>query len=398
MNKSNQLKIVDEIVESLRIPDSAYVKAEARYKSLGKWFGRSESLCSEYGPHIYPQGSFRLGTVVKGDEYDLDFGCRLQTGVTKKTHTQKELKELVGADMKAYRDAHAMEHELKEKHRCWRQEYADELNFHMDGVPSIPEHEDGRRLLKEAMMRAGWDAKFAENVAALTGAITDNRLRNYNHIDVNWRVSNSEGYALWFESRMQKGMTSEQERIFLEKRAAAKVDDIPVQQAITPLQKCVQILKRHRDIMFVRNADSKPISVILTTLAAWAYNNERDTSSALKAILENMGSFVNNATPRIPNPVNPAEDFADKWYDPRYQHLRLEESFWSWLGQAQKDFDLILKSSDPKFIGGQVKECFGSQINEDRLSSSISSGDHPKIYMPKKHNLSPTPAKPWCHQ
>jgi hypothetical protein len=235
MNTENQKSIVDAVVDSLRIPDSAYEKAEARYKSLGKWFGRPESGCSKYDPHIYPQGSFRLGTVVRGEEYDLDFGCRLREGVTKETHTQKELKELVGFDMQAYRAANGMEHALEEKHRCWRQKYADDLNFHMDCVPSIPEHEDGRRYLMEAMMKAGRDSTLAKEVAELAGAITDNSLPNYALIDPRWHISNSEGYALWFESRMRLGMTKNQERIYLEARAA-KVDELPVQRASTPLQ------------------------------------------------------------------------------------------------------------------------------------------------------------------
>ena len=50
--------------------------AEARYKDLAVWFGRPETPCYRFDPHTYPQGSFRPGTVVSGEEYDLDFGCR----------------------------------------------------------------------------------------------------------------------------------------------------------------------------------------------------------------------------------------------------------------------------------------------------------------------------------
>jgi hypothetical protein len=34
----------------------------------------------------------------------------------------------------------------------------------------------------------------------------------------------------------------------------------------TPLQQAVQILKRHRDMMFADDPEHKPISVIITTL------------------------------------------------------------------------------------------------------------------------------------
>ena len=46
--------------------------AEARYKDLAVWFGRPETPCYRFDPHTYPQGSFRPGTVVSGEEYDLD--------------------------------------------------------------------------------------------------------------------------------------------------------------------------------------------------------------------------------------------------------------------------------------------------------------------------------------
>lgn len=41
----------------------------------------------------------------------------------------------------------------------------------------------------------------------------------------------------------------------------------------TPLQRAVQILKRHRDIMFAGDED-KPVSIIITTLAAKAYQEK----------------------------------------------------------------------------------------------------------------------------
>jgi hypothetical protein len=394
MKEEHQQIIIEKIAKSLNIPDSAYEKASARYKSLGEWFGREESACGNFDPHIYPQGSFRLGTVVRGDSYDLDFGCRLRQGVTKETHTQQELKKLVGSDMEAYRKANGVQNELAEKHRCWRLEYADELKFHMDGVPSIPELEERRRHLKEAMIKSGRESMLAESVTAFAGAITDNRLPNYARIDPDWRVSNSEGYALWFEHRMRRGMTGAQERVFLEKRALAQVDNLPnVQRAATPLQQSIQLLKRHRDIMFSDNADSKPISIILTTLAGWGYEGETDLVQTIQGILARMETFVRRESPRVSNPVNPQEDFADKWADPKYAPLHLEDSFWSWLRQAQNDLDLILTSSDPSFITEQVVECFGSRIDEGDLASRIGRPSH--IHIPKKVSVSSKPAKPW---
>jgi len=390
-------RIIEAVAASVDIPETAYDKAEARYKDLAAWFERNESACFEYDPHIYPQGSFRLGTVVGGEEYDLDFGCRLRKGISKATHTQKQLKGLVGADMEAYRQARRIESALKEKHRCWRLQYQEDsgFKFHMDGVPSIPTDDPQRQLITEAMVKYGSAEVLAQSVARHTGSITDNTLPNYEHVSLDWRISNSEGYALWFESRMKLAMP------LLEKRAleakAAKVDDLPARKWKSPLQRCVQALKCHRDVMFADNPDGKPISIIITTLAATAYRGEQDVGSAMQNILATMGNFVNQQRPRVPNPVNPFEDFADKWYDSKHAHLNLEQNFNWWLQQAQADFATIGQSRDADFIAEQVREKFASSIDVASLRDTLGLGAATIITAPKSHNIE-APAKPWMHR
>lgn len=390
-------RIIEAVAASVDIPETAYDKAEARYKDLGEWFGRRESACFEYDPHIYPQGSFRLGTVVAGEEYDLDFGCRLRKGISKSTHTQKQLKGLVGADMEAYRQARRIESALKEKHRCWRLQYQEDsgFKFHMDGVPSIPTDDPQRQLITEAMVKYGSAEVLAQNVAKHAGSITDNTLPNYELISLDWRISNSEGYALWFESRMKLAMPLLEKRAFEAK--AAKVDDLPARKWKSPLQKCVQALKCHRDVMFADNPDGKPISIIITTLAATAYRGEQDVGSAMQNILATMGNFVNQQRPRVPNPVNPSEDFADKWYDSKYAHLNLEQNFNWWLQQAQEDFATIGQSRDADFIAEQVREKFASSIDAASLRDKLGLGAATIITAPKSHNIE-APAKPWMHR
>ena len=99
MSDRTTRQIIEEIAANLDIPPFAYKRAKQRYEDLGKWFERPDSNCSEYDPHIYPQGSFRFGTVIRPldetSEYDLDLGCRLRRDITKLSHTQKQLKELV---------------------------------------------------------------------------------------------------------------------------------------------------------------------------------------------------------------------------------------------------------------------------------------------------------------
>ena len=299
-------------------------------------------------------------------------GCRLRLRVTKSSHTQKQLKEMVGRDLEQYRVARRIAETMDEKHRCWRLKYADEIQFHLDAVPSIPENPEQRRLIQESIVRAGAPLALAAEIANHTGAITDNRLWNYSLIHGAWRLSNSEGFALWFQSRIKLAAALLENRALQAK--AAKVDDLPVYRWKSPLQICVQLLKRHRDIMFLKDPDGKPASIIITTLAARAYQGETDIAQALDTILSNMGKLVNPTTPRVPNPVNPAEDFADRWTDPQKASLNLEAKFWKWLRQAQIDFAAVENERKPELIVEAVRNKFGTELNAKDLSSKLGLG------------------------
>lgn len=391
MSEMKNKQVIDELASCLDIPDSAYEKAEARYKDLGEWFSRKESHCSRFDPHIYPQGSFRLGTVVRADEFDLDLGCRLRSGISKATHSQEELKRLVGQDLEEYRVARGIQHKLEEKNRCWRLRYKDELEFHIDAVPSIPEAYERQELLKTAMVNRGIDVGNARSIAQYAGAITDNRMPNYKLVNPNWKISNSEGYALWFEAKMKLGSEVMTRRAAEVK--AARIDELPAHRWRSPLQRAIQILKCHRDQMFAENMDSKPISIILTTLSADAYQGEVTVADTLEGVLSRMGALVRTDRPRVPNPVNPAEDFADKWYDSEYTALRLEENFWLWLRQAKADLEVLQTSEDASFIREQALTKYGAKLDSgtfERLGLT-SAG----VAAPRVHVISESPAKPW---
>ena len=239
----------------------------------------------------------------------------------------------------------------------------------MDVVPSIPEEDQRRQLLRETMMRAGSSDVLAQAVIGLAGAITDNRSPNYELISVDWRISNSEGYAKWFESRMSLAKELLERRLFEAK--LAKIDELPARKWKSPLQRCVQILKRHRDIMFEHNSDGKPISIIITTLAAQAYLGEVDVEVALAKILSRMGDFVCQEAPRVPNPVNPEEDFADKWPTEDGRRLHLKENFEEWLNRAKADFNALGSSDKPEFLNEQAISKFGARLNMGEVQRKI---------------------------
>ena len=345
--------LLEAIAEALDIPERHYELAIKRYESIGTWLERDGSIVAPYTPLIYPQGSFLLGTVTRPisekDEYDLDLVSELN--LLKNSITQADLKKLVGHEIKSYADAHSMKSPVKEGRRCWTLHYADGVQFHIDILPSIPD----AKLFKEFLESRGYSPS---NLSDFAIAITDNTLPNYNCIDPDWPCSNPRGYAAWFRSQMEIRF-NEKRRSFAESRQL-RVEEVPEYKVKTPLQRAIQILKRHRDILFANAPDDKPISIIITTLAGHAYNNEPDILATLQNVVAGMPRYIqrNNGVVWIPNPVNPLENFADKWPE----HPQREESFYRWLRMVQKDLNAMLEQSDIQKAAESVKSSLGEQV------------------------------------
>lgn len=74
-------KILEKIAANLDITATQYQLAVQRYEAVGNWLDADNSPLKPYKPKITPQGSFRLGTVIKplleGEEYDVDLTCKL---------------------------------------------------------------------------------------------------------------------------------------------------------------------------------------------------------------------------------------------------------------------------------------------------------------------------------
>ena len=326
---------LEALAKTLEIPPSRYEQAEKSYKSLGDWFHRKDSSVRDFDPDVFVQGSFKLGTVIKpqseDEEYDVDCACSL-TYLDKSKLSQANLKELLGEEIKLYRKSRGITKEVQEGRRCWRLEYADDAQFHMDLVPCIPNGHDQRLLLEAKNL----DTRFANTAIA----ITDNEvLPQYFQITNNWPRSNPRGYAEWFKSRMGDVFVRRREQVFNEMRSkgiTASVEDIPTYRVRTPLQSAIMILKRHRDVMFANEPTNKPISIIISTLAAHAYRGEESIGYTLLSILSRMEEAIEHDGQKyvIKNPTDALENFADKWEN----HPERAQAFFSWLEQARINF------------------------------------------------------------
>ena len=151
--------------------------------------------------------------------------------------------------------------------------------------------------------------------------------------DPEWPRSNPKGYAAWFKHRMQTQL-DEAQHVFAE-ATRAETEEIEDFDVRTPLQRLIQILKRDRDVRY-NGDDDKPISIIITTLAAQAYENEADLADAMLSVVPRMRQSIkqHDSVWCVPNPVNPKENFADKWVE----HPRKAEIFFQWLTTVEREY------------------------------------------------------------
>ena len=369
MTLNDQTKLLDEIVTKIEVPESAYIKAEERYHSLGEWLCSDEANSHQYDPSVFPQGSFRLGTAIKPlysqEEYDLDLACELTLGIDQESHSQKELKKIIGDDIKRYREKFGVKKPVEEKHRCWCMEYSDNMNFHMDIVPCIPDDGSAKSRLVEAMTFTGMSLTAASDISSLAVLITDDRHEYYDNKPSFWQKSNPEGYAKWFESRMEltksRGMVCD-----------ASVEPLPVYQRKRTLQKIVQLLKRHRDNMFKDNPKSKPISVIITTIAGMNYDGSQELKDAIPTILQGLQAVASSNEDSVPNPVNPEENFADKWMREDCAELHLKENFQAWVHQVSIDFSQFVNPKGVDIVSETLERGWAVDINKNELLSKYS--------------------------
>lgn len=344
-------QFLERLARELDVPASRYQEASNRYDSVGRWLCRDESTLKDLAPDVYVQGSFRLGTPIRPvndtEHYDIDLVCELSASKT--GLSQQQLKAMLGHEMRLYAKAHNMQ-EASEGRRCWTLDYAEGAQFHLDALPAIPDGQSKRQLLVEAKLNDDW--------ATSAIAITDNEHPRYREITNRWPHSNPRGYTNWFRSRMKTSFRQIREAMALE--AKASVEEIPSYAVKTPLQQAVQVLKRHRDMMFANNPEHKPISVIITTLAGLSYLGERSVAEALAGILQRMESHIKQDSQGavfIANPTDPQENFADRW---RGEPVK-RANFYRWLQKAREDFSAIATQHNPQRIVEAASQSFGER-------------------------------------
>jgi hypothetical protein len=151
-------------------------------------------------------------------------------------------------------------------------------------------------------------------------------------------------------------------RELLEKKAVLasetrkSIEEIPDWEVKTVLQQLVQVLKVHRDLHFLDDFDDRPPSILITTLAAGAYDGGRDLFQAVLHAVAAMPSLIEHSDhgPRVMSPVAD-ENFADKWSE----YPQREAKFRAWLDRVGADLEAAASVTRLDRVVARLGESFG---------------------------------------
>ena len=304
--------VFEQVCVEIQLTQAQFDDVTQKYGAIGRWLADPASPLYLYAPDIYPQGSMRLGTTIRpwrGEEFDLDIVCQLHHCDNR---PPLHVYNLVAARLREHAVYRGL---LQPKNRCLRINYAG--NFHLDIIPACP---NGGTAIK----------------------VPDRELAA-------WKTSNPVGYADWFFTRCQY-------RTRLLKTMEARVQPLPSSvpsEQKYPLQRAVQLLKRHRDSFFDGNPNAAR-SILLTTLAAQAYQGQESLTLALDGIVDGINAFIASAIgiPHVPNPTNPQENFAAGWNTETYPQ------FVQYLHSVRQHLDRLMQGDGidqmTKSLGGLV--------------------------------------------
>jgi hypothetical protein len=95
---------------------------------------------------------------------------------------------------------------------------------------------------------------------------------------------------------------------------------------------------------------------------------EPTIAGALQSILTGMDRYIEDrgGTAWVANPVNPAENFADKWAE----ESRKRDNFYDWLAQARQDFALYLRASTFDDVPQPLRDRLGAGL-VDRIMEAL---------------------------
>lgn len=323
-------------VNRISLTQSQYEMIEGRYSQLQKILNTADEEILQ-NAHIFVQGSIELRTTIKPSSKATEDMATVDADavVWLPNARNVESNELLAILEKRFQEGTKVTTPIKPLRRGIRIVYADENpGFHIDVTPA--------RCVSD-----NYDVKGYGSLE-----VPDREL--------GWKNSSPREYSEWLKDIAKKEIK------ILEKFTANRsiVMDSATQEPMpiyddyiehNPLRATIKLLKRHRDEWAIasQNENVRPISAILTTLAAHAYEKVANESyfrplrpiDAMIKIITYMPEFIIRSYEgfAVLNPRDTGENFAEKWNRPNGEGEGYAKAFFEWHAHALESVQIGFK-------------------------------------------------------
>ncbi|MCF3490792.1 nucleotidyltransferase [Stenotrophomonas maltophilia] len=340
--------VLFKAADDISLSEALYQKINDRYDTL------QDALRATNHPllksaHVFPQGSIRLRTAITPCGTSDELGTVDADAVIWLEHAgDASAADMLGAIEERFSESSRVQAPIEQLRRGIRIVYADENpGFHIDVTP-------------------------ARNIATNFNECGHGRLVVPDRKLKDWKASAPIDYCAWLEEVAELSLPV----LSVEARAmdSASQEDLPSYSdyiSRNVLRAAIKLLKRNRDTWAQQNTDlcaDRPISAVITTLAALAYQSIAKDSNhrflrpidALLEVVERMPDFIGGSSGNwlVLNPVEPSENFAEKWNRPEGANGR--RTFDKWHAQATNAFSLGLREhASMESFREEVSSAFG---------------------------------------
>lgn len=331
--------LIGGLLHRLELDAEARADAERAYNSLG------DSIATKLGiPRhdviISPQGSMATQTTIRprgNTNFDLDIFVEL-LGPGYERLGSEQMFSMFG---KALEGNESVTGVPQPKRRCWRLPYPGK-SYYFDVTPAV-----------KGLSYAGQGMRVRDP-------------------DIEWAPTNPRDFADWFcEIAKYRFQFSEP---FYRSLAidAATINPIPSEKIGIDdvLRRVVQLMKLHRDNMYWEasqiDKDTMPISIIIVTLAAQAYDDLRAQGAVFNSpldvaltLVEKMPEFIGYASGqyKVLNPKLAGENFADKW---NHDGEARAKQFGRWHNALLGDLEKLTHQSPDRVDEASIRKVFGT--------------------------------------
>jgi hypothetical protein len=116
-------------------------------------------------------------------------------------------------------------------------------------------------------------------------------------------------------------------------------------------------------------------------------------TETMATLLRAFDDFRRANSDVVVNPVNPEENFADRWKTMEGRTLELKENFHRWIVQVTADFEYLLAQTEPREVVKRAQSGWKIRLDENNVAAALGAPVASTV-VPRRVTIQSAP-RPW---